>query len=255
MFGIPVVPTRGGLVLLKTTVTQYCDVMELESTTPAATSRQPSVRSFIAALVVAILVGLGVWAGSSFIKDSDGVSTAENQMTAAQHTVQLVRSLRVSAASDITPEHIDSIPDAAAHIELLDCGSRFTSALEDAVIQLHGVDYLSSVAGSRSSDAESWRLQQSQAHDGAIAVDALLADDCSPDVPIVFDLDHQVRFSEEISIRQNLLLTDDLVEEWTQLYLLAESVEERNIALAGLWQVIAWESSASPGRSPFAFEF
>ncbi|MDN6637848.1 MAG: hypothetical protein ACTH05_01255 [Yaniella sp.] len=61
-----------------------------------------------------------------------------------------------------------------------------------------------------------------------------------------------MRFADAISVRQMLLGSDELVEEWSQLYLLAETEEEREIALSGLWQVVNWEASASPGRSPFS---
>lgn len=242
-------------MLLKITVTQYCDVMELDSTPPTKTSRQRMVRGLVAMLVTAALTGLGIWIGSSYIRGTEGVTPSDSELTASQHTSHLVRSLRISAASDTTPRNIVSIPEATAGVESLDCGSRFSTALEDAVTQLYGVDYLSTVAGARAADVESWRVQQTQAHTGAIALDRLFPDGCAPKIPVTYSLDDDVRFADEVSIRQVLLVSDDLVEEWSQLYLLAETAEEREIALSGLWQVVSWEALASPGRSPFALEW
>ena len=118
--------------------------------------------------------------------------------------------------------------------------------------QFYSIAYLSTVAGSLYRH-ESWSTQQSQADDGALALQQLFPDECSPKIPVTFDLNDAIRFSDEISIRQTLLLSDELVEEWSQLYLLAETAEQRQIALAGLWQVLTWESSASPGYSPLTF--
>lgn len=207
----------------------------------------------LATLVIAALVGLGMWVGSSFLKGNGSVTTADSELTASQHTMHLVRSLRISAASNTTQSNIDSIPESVEGDESLECGTRFTYALEDAVVGLHGIDYLSTVAGSRLTDIEAWRSQQAQSHDSAIALERLFPEECSPLTPVTFDLADDVRFSNDVSIRQMLQLSDDLVDEWSQLYLLAETVAEREIALAGLWQIISWESGWEPGRSPFTF--
>ncbi|HIW45486.1 MAG TPA: hypothetical protein H9884_01080 [Candidatus Yaniella excrementigallinarum] len=226
--------------------------MEQDSTTPAATRRQRIIRGITIVTVVAVLVGLGTWVASSFIKSSDGVTPADSELTAAQHTSYLVRSLRIAAASDAKP-HIESVSDTVDGSDTLECGSRFSIGLQHAVGQFYSIAYLSTVAGSRSTDTESWSTQQSQADDGALALQQLFPDECSPKIPVTFDLNDAIRFSDEISIRQTLLLSDELVEEWSQLYLLAETAEQRQIALAGLWQVLTWESSASPGYSPLTF--
>ncbi len=226
--------------------------MEQDSTTPVTKRRQRIVRGITIVTVVAVLVGLGTWVGSSFIRNSDGVAPADSELTAAQHTSYLVRSLRIAAISDSAP-HIESVSDTVDGFEPLECGSRFSIALQHAVGQFYSIEYLSTVAGSRFTDTESWRAQQSQAHDGALALQQLFPDECSPKIPVTFDLSDTIRFSDEISIRQTLLLSDELVDEWSQLYLLAETAEQRQVALAGLWQVLAWESSASPGRSPLTF--
>lgn len=239
-------------MLLKITVTQYCDVMELNSTAPTEKSRPRVLRGLVAIVVTAALVGLGIWVGSSYFRGAEGVAPSDSELSASQHTSHLVRSLRISAASNTTPPNIASIPEAAAGVEPFECGTRFSTALEDAVVDLVGVDYLSTVAGSRSLDVEPWRVQQTQAHTGAIALKQLFPEECTPQVPIVYSLDADMRFADAISVRQMLLGSDELVEEWSQLYLLAETEEEREIALSGLWQVVSWEASASPGRSPFS---
>ena len=229
--------------------------MEQDSTAPAPKRRQRLVGgfAFVTTLsVVAVLVGLGTWIGSSFLKNSEGVAPADSELTAAQHTSYLVRSLRIAAISDTGP-HIESLSDTVDGSEPLECGSRFSIALQQAVDQFYSVEYLSTVAGSRFTDTESWRAQKSQAHDSALALQQLFSEECSPRIPITFDLSETVRFSDGISIRQTLLLSDELIEEWSQLYLLAETAEQRQIALAGLWQVLTWESSAAPGRSPLSF--
>lgn len=241
-------------MLLKITVTQYCDVMELDSTPPADISRHRMVFGLVAIIVTAALTSLGIWTGSSYIRGIESVTPSNIELTALQHTSHVVRSLRISAASDTTPRNIDSIPEATADVEPLDCGNRFSTALKGAVTELFGVEYLSTVAGARAVDVESWHAQQKQAHTGAIALDRLFPDECAPNIPVSYTLDDNIRFSDGVSIRQMLLVSDDLVEEWSQLYILAETAEEREIALAGLWQVVSWETSASPGRSPFAFE-
>lgn len=239
-------------MLLRITVTQYCVVMKLVSTVRTARSRQRFGRSLVTAVVIAVLVGLGTWLASSYFRGSNGVTPDESKLTASQHTMHLVRALRISAASDTTLPSIQSIPEAVEGAEPLPCGSRFALALEDAVTQMHGLDYLSAVAGSRSGDVEQWRTQQVQAHTGATALMQMFGEECTPEVPVVFDLPHDVRFAEEVSIREVLSLSDNFVEEWSQLYLLAETTEQREIARAGLWQVVRWEAAASPGRSPFA---
>lgn len=242
-----------GLVLLRITVTQYCVVMKLVSTDPTARSHRRLGYSLVAAVVITVVAGLGIWLSSSFFKDNNGVTSEESSMSASQHTMHLVRSFRISAAADTTPSTIQSIPEAVEGVEPLSCGSRFALGLEDAVTQMHGVDYLSAVAGSRASDVEQWRTQQSQAHNGATALMQLFPDECAPEVPVVFDLPDDIRFGDEVSIREVLLFSDASIEEWSQLYLLAETAKERDIARAGLWQTVRWEAAASPGRSPFAF--
>lgn len=203
-------------------------------------------------LVTAALIALGIWVASSYIRGTDSVTSQDSKLSAAQHTSHLVRSLRVAAASDITPPNVASIPEATAGVADVECGGRFTMALEDAVTRMYAVDYLSIVAGSRSVDNEPWRVQQSQAHGGAITLNGLFPTECSPEVPVSFDLDDEIRFADGVSIRHMLVMSDQLVEEWSQLYLLAESAPEHEIALAGLWQIVQWEAAAGPGRSPFS---
>lgn len=226
--------------------------MELNSSAPTATSRLRIFRRLVAMFVTAALVGLGIWVGSSYIRGTSGVAPSDSELTASQHTSHLVRSLRISAASTTTPPNIDSIPEAAADVESLECGTRFSTALDDAVVHMAGIDYLSAVAGARSLDVEPWRVLQTQAHTGATALQQVFPQECMPQVPVSYSLEANLRFADAISIRQMLLYSEELVEEWSQLYLLAETTEERAIALAGLWQVVSWEVSASPGRSPFS---
>src|SRR5699024_10652488 len=168
--------------------------------------------------------GLGSGVASSFIKRSDGVTPADSGLTAAQHTSYLVRSLRIAAASDAKPQ-IESVSDIVGGSDTLERGSRLSIGLLPAVVQVYSTAYLSTVAGSRSTDTESWSTQQSQADDGALALHQLFPDECPPKIPVTFDLNDAIRFSDEISIRQTLLLSDELVEEWSQLYLLAETAE------------------------------
>lgn len=233
-------------------MTQYCEVMEQDSTTSRTMTRRQVVRGIVTVIVITVLVGLGTWVGTSFLKDNDSVAPDESELSPAQHTTHLIRSLRISAATATTPDTIDSIPDATADVDPLECGNRFSTAMEDAVVQLDGIDYLASVAGSRGEDGESWRLQQSQAHAGAVALRSLFPRECSPEAPVTYPLDDSIRFADEISMRQILILSDDLIEQWSDLYVIAETPEERDIALAGLWHVISLEAAASPGRSPFA---
>ena len=228
--------------------------MEQDSMSPAVKPGRRRGHRLVVATVLALLVGLGTWVSSSVFSGSDGVTPADSELNASQHTAHLVRALRISAASDTTSSGIGSIPEAVQNIEPLECGSRFAIALEDAVVQLHGVDYVSTVGGARLADAWQWSIQQGQAHDAAVALEALLSEECQPVVPLAFELADGVRFSDEVSIQQMLRISDELVDEWTQLYLLAESAEERDIALAGLWQIIRWEAEWEPGRSPFTFE-
>ena len=228
--------------------------MEQDSISPAVQPGRRTGRRVIVAATLALLVGLGTWVSSSIFNGSDGVTPADSELNASQHTTHLVRALRISAASDITSSSIDSIPEAVETLEPLECGSRFAMSLEDALVQLHGVDYVSTVGGARLTDASQWRIQQGEAHDAAVALEALFPEECQPVVPVAFDLAESVRFSDEVNIQQMLRISDELVDEWTQLYLLAESAEERDIALAGLWQIIRWEAEWEPGRSPFSFE-
>lgn len=123
-------------MLLKITVTQYCDVMELDSTPPADISRHRMVLGLVAIIVTAALTSLGIWTGSSYIRGIESVTPSNIELTALQHTSHVVRSLRISAASDTTPRNIDSIPEATADVEPLDCGNRFSTALEGAVTEL-----------------------------------------------------------------------------------------------------------------------
>lgn len=228
--------------------------MEQDSMSPAVQSGRRTGRRVIVAATLALLVGLGTWVSSSVFNGSDGVTPADSELNASQHTVHLVRALRISAASDTTSSSIGSIPEAVHNIEPFECSSRFAMSLEDALVQLRGVDYLSTVGGARLSDAAQWRAQQGEAHDAAVALESLFPEECQPVTPVAFDLAEGVRFSDEISIQQMLRIADELVDEWTQLYLLAESAEERDVALAGLWQIIRWETEWEPGRSPFSFE-
>jgi len=226
--------------------------MELNSTPPTEKSRPRMFRRLVAMLVTAAVVGLGIWIGSSYTRSSSGVTPADSQLTTSQHTNHLVRALRISAASNTTPPNISSIPEATAQVEPLGCGTHFSTALDDAVVHMAGVDYLSTLAGARSLDVESWRVQQTQAHTGAAALTQVFPEECMPLVPVAYSLDAEIRSADAISIREMLLHSEELIEQWSQLYILAETSEQQAIALAGLWQVVRWEASASPGRSPFS---
>jgi len=133
------------------------------------------------------------------------------------------------------------------------CGSRYAEALAQAVLQLHGIDYFSTVAGARMVQPDQWRAQQAQADDSADALQQLFPAECTPTIPVTFVLPDTFRAAEGISTRHMLKVSDDLVSEWSQLYLLAETAQERELALAGLWQVLSWEADWHAGRSPFAF--
>lgn len=219
----------------------------------SATSPRAVWWGLIAAVVIAAVVGLGTWLATSLLRSSDSVTVESSQLSAAQHTEQLVRVLRISAASDITPAQDQSIPEAAADNEQVTCGSRYAAALEQATIRLHGIDYLSTVAGARAIDTPVWRSQQAQAHDSALALHQLFPQACDPIVPVVFDLPDALHQADGISIQHMLKFSDELIDEWSQLYLLAETAQERQLAYAGLWQVVSWESDWQPGRTPFAF--
>lgn len=175
-------------------------------------------------------------------------------MTPVQHTSHLVRVMRISAAADITPETVESIPLAAADVEVLECGTRYAQRIQESVEALHAVEYVSTVAGSRQLATGLWRAQQSSAHDATAALRGLLPADCVPHVPVTYQLDESVRFAPQGTPPSTMLaMSEDLLDTWTELYLLADTPQQRRLATAGLWQVISWEDSWSPGRSPFTF--
>ncbi|HJF15580.1 MAG TPA: hypothetical protein K8V32_12420 [Enteractinococcus helveticum] len=236
-------------------MTQYQVVMSQEMT-GSTTQPKPSLwGAVVLVFAIAALIGLGIWVGAGFLKTSDSVTQQSSELTPVQHTQELTRMMRISAASNITLPNIDSIPDATQGAETFSCGSRFANAVDDAVIQLYGVDYLSTIGGARLVDTQTWRAVQAQAHDSAQALQRLFPDNCIPQIPVTFEIDEELRFAEAIGTRHMLKISDELIEEWSQLYLLAETPQQRDIALAGLWQMIQWESSWHPGGSPFAFEF
>jgi hypothetical protein len=202
---------------------------------------------------LAAIVGLGAWLTTSLVRSSDSVTVETSELSASQHTEHLVRVLRISAASGTTPSNIQTIPQAAAGSEPVACGSRYAEALAQAVLQLHGIDYFSTVAGARMVQPDQWRAQQAQADDSADALQQLFPAECTPTIPVTFVLPDTFRAAEGISTRHMLKVSDDLVSEWSQLYLLAETAQERELALAGLWQVLSWEADWHAGRSPFAF--
>ncbi|GAA4111670.1 hypothetical protein GCM10022249_11530 [Enteractinococcus coprophilus] len=222
------------------------------STTPSKLSLW---RAVILTSAMAALVGLGVWLGTGFIKTTDSVTQQSSELTPVQHTQELKRTMRISAASNITLPNIGSIPDTLKDAEPFQCGSRFANAIDEAVVQLYGVDYLATIAGARLADSHTWRTLQTQAQDSAQALNQLFPPECQPEVPVTFEVDDDLRFADAIGIRHMLKMSDGLIEEWSQLYLLAETPQQRKIALAGLWQVMQWESTWEPGGSPFAFEF
>lgn len=234
-------------------MTQCRNVKYDDSTRQGAAPRRPMWPNIIAAVTIAALIGLGTWLATSLVRSSDSVTEEASELTASQHTEYLVRVLRISAAADITPPQLQTIPEAAAGIEPVTCGSRYGDALEQAALQLHGVDYFSTVAGARVVDTQLWRAQQSQAHDSSLALQRLFPPECEPVVPVAFALPDTFRQADGISTRHMLKIADDLVAEWSQLYLLAETADERELALAGLWQIISWEATWQPGRSPFVF--
>ena len=200
-------------------------------------------------------MGLGTWLGTSLFRNSDSVTVETSELSASQHTEHLVRMLRIAAAidTDTTPANLQTIPAAVTGFEPVACGSRYAQALEQAVLQLHGIDYISTIAGARLIDTQLWREQQSQAHESALTLQQLFPSDCVPVVPVTFELPDTYRNADGMSIRQMLKVSDARVDEWSQLYLLAETTQERELALAGLWQIISWESTWQPGRSPFSF--
>lgn len=212
-------------------------------------------RSVVAAIAVAALLWLGTWLGTSLFRSSDSVTVETSELSASQHTDHLVRFLRISAAidTDTTPVPLQTIPETVTSVEPVSCGSRYAQALNQAVLQLHGIDYFSTVAGARLVDTQLWRQQQSQAHESALALQRLFPSECSPEVPVTFELPDTYRHADGISVRHMLKVSDAMVAEWSQLYLLAETAQERELALAGLRQVITWEATWKPGRSPFAF--
>lgn len=163
--------------------------------------------------------------------------------------------MRIAAASNVTLPNIDSIPEAAEGAELFACGSRFAQSVDDAMLQLYGIDYFSTMAGARPVDTRTWRAQQAQAQDSAQALHRLFPAECAPEVPLTFAVDDELRFADAIGTRHMLKMSDEFIAEWSQLYLLAETPQQRDIALAGLWQMIRWEATWQPGGSPFAFEF
>lgn len=213
-------------------------------------------RSVLAALAIAALLGLGTWLGTSLFRSDDSVTVESSELTASQHTDHLVRIMRISAAidTDTTPETVQTIPEVVPEVAPVSCGSRYAQALDQAVLQLHGIDYFSTIAGARLVDTQRWRQQQAEAHDSAVALQRLFPTECSPRVPVTFELADPYRHADGIGVRHMLRVSDALVDEWSQLYLLAESAPERELAKAGLWQVITWEADWKPGRSPLAFE-
>lgn len=240
-------------VVFDRTVTECRDVTYDDSTRQDAVARRPVWTSIIAAMCLAALLGLGTWLATSLVRSSDSVTEDTSELTASQHTEHLVRVLRISAASGITPPQLETIPEAAVGNDVVTCGSRYAEALEQAALQLHGIDYFSTVAGARDIDTQVWRSQQSQAHDSALALQGLFPPECAPVVPVTFAVPESFRHADGMSTRHMLKISDDIVAEWSQLYLLAETAPERELALAGLWQSISWEAAWQPGRSPFAF--
>ena len=236
-------------------MTQYQVVMSKELTGSTTQPKPRLWRAIVLVVALVALIGLGIWVGAGFFKTSNSVTQQSSELAPVQHTQELKRIMRISAASDITLPNIDSIPDAAQGAEPFECGSRFATAVDDAVLQLYGVEYLATIAGARPVDTQTWRTLHSQAQDGAQALQRLFPEDCVPEVPVTFDVDDELRFADAIGVRHMLKMSDTLIEEWSQLYLLAETPQERDIALAGLWQMIQWESTWQPGGSPFAFEF
>lgn len=224
-----------------------------DSNRGSATPRRSAWWGVLAAVAIAALVGLGTWLATSLMRSSDSVTVETSEFSPAQHTEQLVRVLRISAASDITPAQDQTIPEAVVDNDPVTCGSRYAAALDQATIRLHGIDYLSTVAGARTVDTPVWRTQQAEAHDSALALHRLFPQECEPVVPVVFDVPNSLHQAEGIGIQHMLRFSDELVEEWSELYLLAETAEQRELAYAGLWQVIRWESNWQSGRSPFTF--
>ena len=236
-------------------MTQYQVVKSKDM--PSSTHKQKSPRWRPAVFVIALgaLIGLGVWVTAGFLKTTDSVTQQSSALTPGQHTQELKRMLRISAASDVTLPNIGSIPEIADEAEPVSCGSRFAHALDEAAMQLYGVDYLSTIGGARLADTRSWRVQQVQAHQSAQALHLLFPSECAPTPPVVYEVEPNLRFADAIGIQHMVKLSDELIDQWSQLYLLAETPAQRELALAGLWQVITWEASWQPGGSPFAFEF
>lgn len=209
----------------------------------------------VLALCFAILVGFITWMSASFFADAEVVSEDFADLTVEQHTALLVRSFRISAAHDATPSPHDSIPEAASQLPQLVCGSHYVLALEEALIQLYAVNDISTLAGARQVDALVWREQQADAHAGFTALHSLFPDDCEPVVPVVFDIPFSIRSADGIALDQMLPLAPDLVNVWSELYVLAETSAERELAKAGLRQVIAWESTWGSGQSSLAWVY
>lgn len=236
-------------------MTQYQDVTPQDSTDHIAQLRPRLWRGVILMFSMAALIGLGTWLSFSVLKTGDSVTQKSSELTASQHTQHLVRVMRITAASHTTLPNVDSIPDTVAGFEPLECGSRYADRLDNAVVQLHSIDYLSTIAGARFINDDVWRTQQQQSHDSALALQRLFPADCSPQVPVMFQVEPHLRFANAISTREMLRMSDALIDDWSELYLLAETAEQRAIARAGLWQITTWESTWAPGRSPFAFDF
>lgn len=238
-----------------TTVTQY-EIVRPHKISNSVLQRRARLRfGTVLAVAVAALVAVGWWLGAGFLKSSPDLTQKAHEMSPAQHTQQLIRMMRISAASDTTLPTTESIPDTVAGAERLECGTRFANGVHDAVIQLHGVEYLSSVAGARGADQHVWRNQQAAARDALQALQAIFPVECAPQPPVTFELLDAVRFDDAVEIGTMLPLSTELVGTWSELYLGAETSQEQDLALAGLWQVISWESTWHPGRSPFSLSF
>lgn len=228
--------------------------MKYEDSTRSFTQPQRSgTASVLILLCIAALLGLGTWLATSVLRPGDSVTTDTVEWTAAQHTNALVRQLRIQAATDITPEHITSIPGVLAGWDDFECNSRYVQALEPAVEQFRAIAHLSRIAGARHLEAAVWRTQYDEALEGAQSLEQRFPAECTPVVPVSYELPTATRTATGISLHDMLPLAPDTIRTWTQLYLLAETPQEHDLALAGLWQVLDWESDWQPGRSPLSF--
>lgn len=234
-------------------MTQYQVVIAQDLTDSVVQPRQPLWRGIVLTVVIAAFTGLFAWWVSSYLRADDQFHQDTVEMTAAQQTSHLVRFLRISAASDITLSDIDSIPATAHNMEPLACSSHFTRGLNDAVVQLHAIDFVSVLGGARQADGQLWRTQQEQAQASVTEVMKLFPTDCAPVLPVTLDIDDSWRSAQALEVHQMARFSDDVVSKWTDLFLLAESPAERELALAGLWQVITWETMWHPGGSPLSF--